>query len=256
MIIRGPRPDRHWTCLANATLRDRRLSFRARGVLAFLLSQPEGYRITCNDLAEEAAEGRDATAAALHELVEAGYLVRKRVQAEGGRFSWETTCYDTPQPFPENPEMVPPAETPKTAGQTIPWKTVDGKPGIKDFEVPEAEGLKDQPLSQAASLRLLPAPVDPVEDSDYWKANPKALGALREFAPVELLDPALAEWCDRITAGTAVYWDDQMRLYVAWQETKPASRRHKNLPRGFKAWVQEAIRRDQWKEARRAETGR
>lgn len=79
----------------------------------------------------------------------------------------------------------------------------------------------------------------------YWEANPDTLKTLEAFAPPALLDGDLAAWCDQITDGTGVYWDHQMREYVAWLETKPKSRRHKNLPRGFKAWVQEAIRRDQ-----------
>ena len=62
-IIRAPRPERGWTELANTTLRDRRLSYRARGVLARLLSNAEGFSMTALDLADESpAEGRRCSA--------------------------------------------------------------------------------------------------------------------------------------------------------------------------------------------------
>ena len=97
-IIRAPRPDRGWTEIQNDTIRDARLTFRSRGVLARLLSNSDGWRMTAHELAAESpGEGRQAILTALRELREAGYIVQTRRQGENGRWRTETVVYDTPQ---------------------------------------------------------------------------------------------------------------------------------------------------------------
>ena len=71
MIVRGPRPDR-FVILANSTIRDIRLSFRARGILAFILSWPAGKTMTSSDIAKWGCEGREAIRSSFRELETAG----------------------------------------------------------------------------------------------------------------------------------------------------------------------------------------
>lgn len=97
-IIRAPRPARGWTEIQNSTLRDGRLSYRARGVLARLLSNADGFRMDAHELAAESpGEGRQAVLTALRELREAGYIVQRRLQGDRGQWRTETYVYDTPQ---------------------------------------------------------------------------------------------------------------------------------------------------------------
>jgi hypothetical protein len=85
-----------------ATLQDGRLSFRARGVLVFLLSQPS-VEVSTADLwafsPEGMGEGRDKIREALNELKEAGYLTQTRESRpdERGVKKWFTisTVSDT-----------------------------------------------------------------------------------------------------------------------------------------------------------------
>lgn len=79
------------TVLQRAALQDRRLSYRARGVLAVVLSRPLHWRTSAVDLANEGTEGEHAIRAALRELERYGYLRRARHQVEGGRWvtSWD-----------------------------------------------------------------------------------------------------------------------------------------------------------------------
>ena len=96
MIVRTPRPDGEtFTVLSNAVLRDVRLSWRARGVLAYLLSLPDDWRITAEHLTRCAPEGRDAVRTALTELEHVGYLTRRRRQDSAGR--WVTSCCEESQ---------------------------------------------------------------------------------------------------------------------------------------------------------------
>lgn len=130
-IVRAPR-DGRFTIVPNATLRDRALSFRARGVLGFILSMPDGWSTTSEALADASdGEGRDAIRKSLGELEKHGYMVRQRQQDPvTGRWSTDVVVYDEPVepvddgagPTPENPSSVPPAETSEQAGGADDWK--------------------------------------------------------------------------------------------------------------------------------------
>lgn len=99
MIIRGPRPQGHFTILRNVVLRDERLSFRARGILACVLSRPDDWRTTSETLAKQSGgrEGRDAIRSALKELEMAGYLRRYKVNDKvTGQITTVTYIFDEP----------------------------------------------------------------------------------------------------------------------------------------------------------------
>lgn len=102
MIIRGKRPDRY-LIIANSTIRDIRLTFRARGVLAFVLSWPDGHRMTSSDIAQWGVEGREAVRTAFRELETAGYLTIVKKQYASGRWATTITVYDTPTTPVDNP---------------------------------------------------------------------------------------------------------------------------------------------------------
>lgn len=95
-IIRSPRPDTGWTVLGNDVLRDARLSYRARGVLASILSRPDNWRTTADALSREGREGREAIRTALLELVEFGYMARSKERTPDGRIRTVTVVFDTP----------------------------------------------------------------------------------------------------------------------------------------------------------------
>lgn len=96
MIVRSKRRDR-FVVIGNETIRDRRLSYKARGILAYLLSLPDNWSISSQYLSTVAPDGRDAVRTGLQELEATGYLVRTRIQdSETGRWGWHQVIYDTP----------------------------------------------------------------------------------------------------------------------------------------------------------------
>jgi helix-turn-helix protein len=87
---------RFFTTLGNEVLRDSRLSYCARGILAYLLSQPDGKRDDIRTLAERTPEGRERVASAMRELEKLGYLTRTKKRTPDGHIYTEVEVFDTP----------------------------------------------------------------------------------------------------------------------------------------------------------------
>lgn len=88
---------RCFTILGNEVIRDRRLSYRARGLHHVLLSLAEGYQLRVSWLVEQSTDGRHSVLSGLKELQTHGYLEIRRERGAAGRFIrtvWIVT--DTP----------------------------------------------------------------------------------------------------------------------------------------------------------------
>lgn len=110
MKLRRVETPRGWTSIPNETLEDRRLSWRARGILAYLLSRPPGWDTDSERLAAIAKEGRDAVRTALTELEKARYLFRVKMQGNGGLWATEYVLYDRPLAAGTAPGWAPPLD--------------------------------------------------------------------------------------------------------------------------------------------------
>lgn len=95
----------------NALLQDGRLSFKARGLWAYLQSLPEDWDFAVERIAEDGQDGKDSVRAGLRELEAAGYLSRRMVSIGAGGSETE---YQLSVPVAENPpaQMVAVAENP------------------------------------------------------------------------------------------------------------------------------------------------
>jgi hypothetical protein len=87
VIIHGPSPNRDYTVIANRVLRDEELSYRARGLLCYLLSMPPDWQVSSYRLMLDAHEGRDAVRTALRELINTGYMELQKHQDNKGRYA-------------------------------------------------------------------------------------------------------------------------------------------------------------------------
>lgn len=86
-----------YTSIDRGALNDRRLSFRARGILAWLLDKPDDWHTNADAIAEVGCEGREAVRTALAELEKAGYLDRRKWRGEDGRWASEWTVLERPK---------------------------------------------------------------------------------------------------------------------------------------------------------------
>ena len=109
-----------FTIVPNATARDHGLSFTARGLLAFLISLPDGAREDVKTLANKSVEGRSAISKALSELETRGYLVRTTSRDDAGRIRTHVAVFDTRDGASAEvgPATVPPGTGSPGGGKT------------------------------------------------------------------------------------------------------------------------------------------
>lgn len=87
----------NYTTLSNYHFKDKRLSWKAKGLLSTMLSLPDDWNYTIEGLATLANDGVKSTNSGLAELEECGYLVRTQLRGENGQFgTTEYIIYEHP----------------------------------------------------------------------------------------------------------------------------------------------------------------
>ena len=96
-IIRAPR-RRRYSVISTEAIENRALSFKARGLLCYLLSKPDDWSIRTSELVNASdADGRDAVRAGLLELRAAGYLELIKERDKGGLIRSAYMLYEVPK---------------------------------------------------------------------------------------------------------------------------------------------------------------
>lgn len=108
-VIRNPKKNR-FVQINNSILESKDLSWRAKGVLAYLLSRPDFWEISARELEDiSPTEGRDMVRNAIRELEGLGYVKKRAFRGPGGRMSgWEYWVSEEPSPNTVSPHSVAP----------------------------------------------------------------------------------------------------------------------------------------------------
>jgi len=118
MIFRS-KHHTNFVLIENEAIRDPRLSFRATGLLAFLLSFPDDTRFSRDQIRRLKPDGVRGIRSALIELGQAGYLTHEHERDRWGRWRTASFVYETPHGTGEA-FYLPPCENgaggAKTAG--------------------------------------------------------------------------------------------------------------------------------------------
>ena len=122
MIVRSARPHQNFTVIHNELIEDTRLSWKARGLLVYLLSKPDHWRTTTAYLASQGADGIDSVKSGMRELEFYGYVRRVKKQNAAGQWSQHTVVFDRPQ------TVDGPVENCRSYPQTADGKTSAGYP--------------------------------------------------------------------------------------------------------------------------------
>jgi len=93
-IIRTKHKKHNFSIIDNSGLRDDSLSWKATGMLAFLMTKPDDWLISVENLSRSKRDGKDSTVAALEELKAAGYVYFRRYRLKG-KFESEYLVFET-----------------------------------------------------------------------------------------------------------------------------------------------------------------
>ena len=113
------RRERGFTTVDNHFIDDNNLSYKAKGLLLYILRKPDGWTVRINDLIkrdklgnnDKRLEGRDAVYGILKELIEKRYLFREEIR-EKGKFKGYNYIADeipmTEMPYTDKPDTANP----------------------------------------------------------------------------------------------------------------------------------------------------
>ncbi|MFH9425184.1 hypothetical protein [Streptomyces sp. NPDC017529] len=183
-----------FTVMPNAAVNDERLSFRARGILTWLISKPDNWEVRITAIAAAGKEGREAVAEAVRELKRLGYYRVVTDRGPGGRLSRFTEVYDTAQDWAaEEYERLEARRLSRKLSKKLeseaqcPSGTEDGFPGVgaPGVGAPEAgaSGVLSSNHNQHLQKELPPTPAAvaaggpvPTDDDDPVAAVKEAPG--------------------------------------------------------------------------------
>lgn len=100
---------KNYTTMSNRHFQDKRLSYKAKGLLSLMLSLPEEWDYSVQGLMKLSRDGKDSVMSGINELEDCGYLIRTQEKDESGRFiGYNYSVYE--HPFSENPSSGKPLE--------------------------------------------------------------------------------------------------------------------------------------------------
>ncbi len=103
-IVRVSKRER-FVVMDKTGLEDSRLSFKAKGLLAYLLTKPDKWSISYRQLEKVGPDRKTVVLSALKELENGGYLHRERIHVNG-LYDWEQVLYEVPLNAPVSGSLI------------------------------------------------------------------------------------------------------------------------------------------------------
>lgn len=153
-IIRTVKRETPFVQIDKSCLEDTSLSWKAKGLLAYLLSRPDDWKVYIEDLKSRSTDGRDSIYSGLKELTEAKYIVKKRLHDKSGKFAgWEYQVFEHPQIDESIIEESIPTENGKSEyGKSEYGKTVYGNSDTTNININNIN-LTNNDLTNINSLK-------------------------------------------------------------------------------------------------------
>ena len=95
----------NYSMIDNAVLRDARLSWKAKGIMCYILSLPVTWKIFAKEVERHATDGNKSFRAGIKELEAYGYIIKRKSKDNMGRFSgWDYEVIENPGNMPLSPK--------------------------------------------------------------------------------------------------------------------------------------------------------
>ena len=125
--------DRDFTVVPNILLKDKRLSYKAKGIFLQIISVPENWNFSVKGLTQLAKESTGAVTSGLRELEACGYLEWTKSRTAFNKFTVEVNVF-----LPEPSSVLPQAVLPygiSPHGETVDNKEFKNKSILQDEKI-------------------------------------------------------------------------------------------------------------------------
>lgn len=225
--------NNNYVVMNRTALNDKRLSWKAKGIMAYMLSMPDDWVFYMDELVTHASDGKDSFRSGFNELKKCGYVERKPIKDEETKkiIRWETIVHEVPlkqgepdaekpqveKPYMENPEVEKPqVENPPLLSTDI--NQVLNKPNTDNNSTTTNTADRSQEIFQTVqeNIRYNLSPIE-VQTIEYWlKDYPHDLileairrAVLSNRATLRYIETILKDWQHkRITNLAEVERDD------------------------------------------------
>jgi len=173
-LIRGHHSfDDHYTQIPNDWVRDSRLSLKAIGLLAQIMSHKPGWNLSIRSIARINETGVGTIKSAVEELEQFGYLQRSENQLHNEDGTFADYVWTTADPF-QNPVTVKTAHGKQDTKKTITKKTISKETTNRASQIPDDFSVTDDMRSWATEKHpLVDIDKATLNFVDYWKSKPK-----------------------------------------------------------------------------------
>jgi hypothetical protein len=163
--------ENQFTQIHNAWVRDPNLTYKAKGLLTYLLSHEVGYTITIGQIIRESGDGKQSVRSALEELIKAGYLETKRTtDARGYNAGLAYFIKDPTKPKSENPTLDNPTLDNQTALENNLTKKTKKQEKQTSDRFDEFWNLYPKKLSKAQALKAWKLAIKRKPDTEIIEA--------------------------------------------------------------------------------------
>lgn len=204
----------NYTVIDNKIIRDESLSWKAKGVFAYLWSMPDDWEFYETEVMTHARDGRDSLRSAIKELQDAHYMRRTRSRNEKGQVKtsdWELSD----KPMLEKPTQGKPTQdNPMQEKPTLPSTN-----GLST-DLPSTDGTNDDDEGTTQ-------PVDPIRKNwtQVWENDPN-----------QVVGTQLREWSQTIGPDLVCY-----AITIAGEHSVKVSGALKYLGKVISGWQDRQI---------------
>ncbi|MGE7951908.1 DnaD domain protein [Lysinibacillus xylanilyticus] len=220
----------NYVVMNRTALNDNRLSWKAKGIMAYMLSMPDDWVFYMDELMTHSTDGKASFRAGFNELKECGYIERKPIR-EGQRIKeWETIVHEVPinsllTDFQE-------VENQEVGFQEVENRTllstdnnqVLNKPNIDNNQVLTTDTKHTQKLYEFFVSRLQKFPSDKLrEDIDYYLATYQDADLIIEAFERSLINGRVTNK-EKYATGTLRNWKHEGVTSIQLLEQKEAQK--------------------------------
>ena len=89
--------NKNYTTISNHLFKDKTISLKAKGLMAYLLSLPSDWNLSINGIVACSKEGRRAIGNTIKELISAGYIERIQIRDKGKFIGYDYFVFEQPK---------------------------------------------------------------------------------------------------------------------------------------------------------------